>query len=284
MPNHATRHRVPFFLAAAALLVLVAAPGASATASAAAGTAGPPLPDSIASTGDSISRGFDIDALHLLRDSPQFSWATGADPHVDSQYDRLVALHPAISGHTYNDARTGATMSALDGQLAQAARQHADYVTVLMGANDLCTKTAAQMTPTTVFRNQFAEAVERFTRADPHAELFVASIPNLRQLWSVLHTNLAARGTWRLFGICQSMLSEHNTDRDRAAVDEREQADNAALAEVCGRYANCRFDNLATYHLRFTAEDVSSGDFFHPSKRGQATLAATTWKAGFFRF
>lgn len=281
-PHPAGSRRVRLCLAVA-LIVLAGPPGASAAA-AAPSQAAPPLPNSIASTGDSITRGFDIDAFHLLRDSPEFSWTTGADPHVDSQYHRLLALHPAIAGHAHNDARTGATMAALDGQLAQAASQHADYVTVLMGANDLCTHTAAQMTPTDTFRAQFSHAMKRFSQADPHALVFVSSIPNLRQLWTVLHTNTAARATWRLFGICQSMLAEHNTDRDRAAVDAREQADNTVLAEVCASVANCRFDNLATYHLRFAKQDVSSGDFFHPSKRGQRTLAATTWQAGFFRF
>ncbi len=272
--------------AACCALALASLLGVFGAGAAGANASGPTperrLPQSMASAGDSITRAFDIDLAHVLRDSPQFSWSTGTEPKVNSEYDRLRARGADIGDRVYNDAKTGATMSALGGQLASAASQDVDYVTVLMGANDLCTRSAGQMTPTATFRAQFQQALDEFTRTDPHALVFVSSIPNLRQLWSVLHDNPAARAAWSLFGICQSMLGNSNTDDDRAAVDEREQADNAALAEVCAQHERCRFDQLAVYHYRFTAGDVSTGDFFHPSKRGQRALAEVAWRAGFF--
>src|SRR5919206_4232374 len=76
-----------------------------------------PLPNSMASTGDSITRAYDIDWLHLLQDSPQYSWSTGYNTSVNSQYRRILALNSAINGHEYNDAKTGAKMIDLDGQV-----------------------------------------------------------------------------------------------------------------------------------------------------------------------
>ena len=92
-------------------------------------------PRSIASTGDSITRAYNTGWLPYT-DNPAGSWSTGTDSQVQSHYLRLLALAPKIRGNAYNDARSGAKMRDLSGQMATAARQGAEYVTVLMGGND----------------------------------------------------------------------------------------------------------------------------------------------------
>jgi hypothetical protein len=239
----------------------------------------PSLPSSMASTGDSITRGFDATLFGcFLSDCPQDSWSTGSNATVDSQYLRIRAAGTAVTA--YNDAKTGAKMSALDAQLATAAGQKVQYATVLMGANDLCTSTIAGMTPTATLQAQFKTALTDFFAVDPNAHVFVSSIPNLYQLWSLLHTK--ASSTWRTFGICQSMLSSSNTEAQRQQVVAQEQADNNALATVCAEFANCRWDALATYDYTFSSSDVSTVDYFHPSVSGQGHLAGVTWKAGYW--
>jgi lysophospholipase L1-like esterase len=238
------------------------------------------LPTSMASAGDSITRGFDATALGcLLTDCPQYSWSTGSSTAVNSQLRRIRAAggNPAA----YNDARTGAMMVDLDGQMlaAAGATQHADYVTVLMGANDLCTSSIGAMTPTPTFQAQFQKALGDYFAAQPNGRVFVSSIPNLYQLWSLLHTNRSATTTWRTFGICQSMLAAGNTEAQRQAVVAQEQADNAALAAVCAAFANCKWDGYATYNYTFTMSDVSTVDYFHPSVSGQNVLAGITTTA-----
>ncbi len=267
--------RAVLAVAGAALLSLAAAP---APASAATVT----LPNSMASTGDSITRAFDIDYLHVLQDSPQYSWSSGYNSKVNSEYRRILAANPAISGHEYNDAKTGARMSALDGQLKTAASQHVQYVTVLMGANDVCTSSASTMTPTATFQSQFQQALADFAAADPGAHIFVSSIPNIYQLWSVLHTNSSAQSAWTLYGICQSMLSPTNSSTTRQRVAAQEQADNQVLASVCAGYAQCRWDGYATYNFSFPASDVSTVDYFHPNYNGQNDLARITWGASYW--
>ena len=240
------------------------------------------LPASMAAAGDSITQAFDLNADHLLQDSPAESWSTGTDPAVDSQYDRILAAQRAIAGHGYNDARVGAKMAALAGQLQVAATQRVAYVTVLMGANDVCTPSVASMTPTATFESEFNQALSGFWAADPAALVFVASIPDVYQLWQTLQANPRAELTWTLAHICQSMLEIDATAADRQAVAAREQADNAALAAVCRRYAHCRDDGGAVYREQFSPADVSSVDFFHPSLLGQEALAQVTWAAGYW--
>jgi lysophospholipase L1-like esterase len=274
-------------LAAVALSIL-AGPNAFAgkPGSGGGGTgSGVALPNSIASTGDSITRAYDTTSNGcFLSDCTQYSWSTGTagTSSVNSHYLRILAANSAVRGNVFNDAKTGAKMVDLDGQVRTAASQGVQYLTVLMGANDVCTSSASTMTPTATFQSQFQTSLNDFFAADPTAHVFVSSIPNVYQLWSLEHTNSTARTEWSWFGICQSMLADSNTEADRQAVVTQEQSDNSALATVCAQFANCKWDNLATYNYAFKTSDISTIDYFHPSISGQNTLAGITWGASYW--
>ncbi|MGH9291228.1 MAG: GDSL-type esterase/lipase family protein [Acidimicrobiales bacterium] len=241
-----------------------------------------PLPTSIASLGDSITEAFDATPTrHILSDQPQYSWSTGYSPAVDSQYERLVlAGDRAVKGRHFDDASSGAKMFQLRAQAERAVAQRAAYVTILMGANDLCTRTAAAMTPVAAFRRELDQALSVLA-ARPGARVFVSSIPNLYRLWQVLHHNPIAESRWAL-GICPSMLSAHNSQGDRLAVVARERAYNSALASVCESFENCRFDHMAVFDYPFRASQVSTIDDFHPSIAGENELASLTWRASYW--
>jgi hypothetical protein len=87
---------------------------------------------------------------------------------------------------------------------------------------------------------------------------------------------------WANFHICQSMLAATNTDTQRQQVRDREVAFNQILAEVCAQYARCRWDGGAVYNYQFSASQVSTLDYFHPSLSGQASLARVTWAASWW--
>jgi lysophospholipase L1-like esterase len=266
------------------LLACMAAAITTAAGSSSAYAVDPqPLPSSMAAAGDSITRGFDATSSCLLRDCPQLSWSTGTDAAVNSQYTRILALNSAIGGRQYNVAKTGAKMSDLQGQVHAAGYYKIDYVTVLMGANDLCTSSAATMTPTRTFAIQFYNALTDYFNLNPRGHVFVSSIPDIYQLWATLHTNATAAATWTLFRICPSLLAKANTEADRQAVVNQESADNHALGYVCTTYfPSCRWDNLATFSVKFPASEVSTVDYFHPNPTGQAALAATTWTSSYW--
>lgn len=265
-----------FFVALAAVVVL-AVPAASAT---------PTYPGSIAALGDSITRAFDTCSFPFI-DCPANSWSTGTNTAVDSLYERLLALNPQIRGQNYNDAKTGAKMADLPGQAAAAVTQQAAAVTILMGANDVCTSSVATMTDPTVLGNELRTALTTLASNDPNAQIYIASIPNVYRLWQVLHTNLTADLVWTFAGICQSLLanplSTSSADQARRLqVQQRTIADNAQIASVCGEFSGrCHFDNDAVYNIAFSASDVTTRDYFHPNVSGQAKAAATTWAAFF---
>ena len=244
--------------------------------------AAPPLPSSMAAIGDSITRAYDVCCAY--GDHPGQSWSTGYTSYdgIASHYERIRQLNSAVAGHGYNDAVSGAKMSAAPGQATQAVNQSARYVTILLGANDLCTSSVSTMTSTDSFRAQFSQALVTLMAQDRKPYVFVSSIPNIYQLWQALHTNSTARWVWANFHICQSMLAATNTETQRQQVVAREAAFNQILAQECAKYPRCRWDGGAVYNYQFSASQVSTLDFFHPSLSGQAALARITWGASWW--
>src|ERR1044071_6789538 len=73
-----------------------------------AASAATPYPNSIASTGDSITRAYNTGSA--LADNPAALCSAGTNSTVVSHYTRLIGLSPAINGHAFNDAKSGARM------------------------------------------------------------------------------------------------------------------------------------------------------------------------------
>jgi lysophospholipase L1-like esterase len=269
---------------AAAAAGSAATPAIAASASAATPAslvAAPPLPDSIAAIGDSITQAVDVCCLY--GNWPGHSWSTGYVPldGIASHYERIRAENPDIRGRRWNNAVSGARMADAPGQARRTVAQGAEYVTILMGANDLCGWDGT-LTPRATFEAQFRETLQILRTGLPGTRVFVASIPNLYQLWSILRTDPVAQLVWQAAGICPSMLDFRNSPADRQAVIDRERELNAVLESVCASWSNCRFDNHLVYNFAFTRDLVSRLDYFHPSLRGQATLAALTWEASWW--
>lgn len=245
-----------------------------------------PIPGSMASLGDSITRAYNTSWFPFI-DASSNSWSTGTSSSVNSLYRRFLARRPEISGRNSNYARSGARMNEL---AAQAGRVGAsvEYVTVLMGANDVCASSEGAMTPVGTFRAQFQTALNMLTANNTNSRrVYVISIPNVYRLWEVLYANGSARLTWALFGICQSMLANPTSFSSadvgrRTRVLQRNIDFNSQLMQVCALYRNCHFDGNAAFNTDFLPSDVSTRDYFHPSLAGQAKLALTAWNAGGF--
>lgn len=236
-------------------------------------------PDSVAAVGDSITRGFD--ACSVLSDCPEVSWATGDSEKVDSLAVRLLGRTQAAE-RSWNHAVSGSRMVDLPGQMAQAARHSPDLVAVMTGANDACRDTTAAMTPVADFRADFREAMRTLREALPTAQVYVASVPDLKRLWAQGRTSTLGKQVWKL-GICPSMLGDADA-MDAAATQRRETVQNRVedynevLKKVCAEDRRCRFDGGAVYAYRFGTEQLSHWDWFHPSVDGQARLAEIAYR------
>jgi lysophospholipase L1-like esterase len=237
-------------------------------------------PSSVAAVGDSITRGFD--ACAVLSDCPEVSWATGSSAQVDSLAVRLLGRAKAAE-RSWNYAVTGARMADLPEQMEQAVSRGPQLVTVMVGANDACRASASAMTPVADFRADFEQALRTLRTALPKTQVYVASVPNLKRLWSEGRTNPLGKQVWKL-GICPSMLGDADaldaaSTQRRAAVQSRVEAYNQVLKDVCAKDRRCRFDGNAVFDYRFGPAQLSPWDWFHPSRNGQARLAEIAYRA-----
>ncbi|MFJ2403046.1 SGNH/GDSL hydrolase family protein [Streptomyces xanthochromogenes] len=287
------RHRsrrvrtVASVVAAAALALTVgcesgghsaASPAASAKPSPSPSPAWNHSPKSLAAIGDSITRGFD--ACTVLADCPEVSWATGSDPQVDSLAVRLLGTAAPTS--SWNYAKTGARMADLPAQMDLAAAHHPGLVTVMTGANDACRKDAAAMTPVASFRAEFETALRRLRAVSPKSQVYVASVPDLKRLWSTGRGSPLGKQIWKL-GICQSMLADADdlgpaATARRGEVYARVVAYNGVLRDVCAKDRACRYDGGAVFDYDFDGTQLSPWDWFHPSKDGQMHLAEIAYR------
>jgi hypothetical protein len=247
---------------------------ATSSAASATPTTSPP-PTVMAALGDSISQA--AMTCSSLTSCPTNSWTTGTTASVLSHASRF-----AVRPQTYNNAVAGVTSYALNGQAQKAAGQLAQYVTIEIGAMDACTRTVGGMTPTATFKANVQAALATLAASSAKPEIYVASIPNLQRMYDLNKSSSSARLAWTLLQTCQSLLANPTSTKQadvtrRAAVQQRVNEFNQALAEACAATAKCRFDNFTVANYQFTKADISTRDYFHPSLTGQATLAAITW-------
>ncbi|GGX01563.1 SGNH/GDSL hydrolase family protein [Streptomyces chryseus] len=287
------RPRAAVATATASLLVLLgalagcdaendAAPGGSPSARTPAPKPTPVWdrsPQSVAAVGDSITRGFD--ACTVLADCPEVSWATGTDATVRSVAWRLLGGAGA-TGRAWNHARSGARMAELPEQMTRAVADKPELVTVMVGANDACRDEVSHMTSVADFRTYFETSVKKLRTELPTSQLYVSSVPDLKRLWSEGRGNPLGKQIWKL-GICPSMLGFPDA-MDAAAVARRESvrervvAYNEVLRDVCAKDARCRYDGGAVFDFRFTGDQLSEWDWFHPSRNGQQRLAEIAYR------
>lgn len=252
------------------------------------------VPRVMAALGDSITRGFNTSGPGCPTgpslDCPQNSWATGTNPAVDSVRERLDAISPRPLT-AYNDAVSGARAVNLLSQAQTAAGQNPDFVLIEIGANDACATTP---TTTATFREQVRSALQVLVSGNKQVYIQVMSIPDINNLRTIFteppDPNALAR--WSLFNVCQGLLAnplstEQADEERRAAFRAQVIAYNEALAEVCGEFKRCIWDDEAVFSSGFTAADVATvantptADYFHPSVSGQARFAEAAWSTTF---
>lgn len=241
------------------------------------------VPASIAALGDSITAGFG--SCFSLVACSRNSWSTGSGAAVDSHYKRIRESNPKAKGRNF--AQSGAEASALAGQAAEAVDMKAEYVTILIGANDACADRLTGMTPTARFRDQVDAGLRTLKRGLPRARVLVVSIPDLHRLWELGRGDARAVRAWNRRSVCPTMLAAPTStaaadDKRRDQVGDRIDDYNDELRKACRAYGKkCRWDGGSAHRVRFSLDMVNEIDFFHPNAAGQNKLADATYPSRF---
>ena len=212
----------------------------------------------------------------------------------------------------FNQAISGAVMADFVSQaqaVASAASSLPDgaagMVTVLLGNNDVCADTLAEMTDPGVFESQYRAGLD--VLASPAfnelVNVHISSIPDIYWLWEAKRDNFLCRAFIWPFVPCQNLLADSaddcasgasredpdtvyagdgaNCQRRKAFHAEIRDTYNPILQDVLAEYqANNQLLNaefVDVFDVRFNSSHVNSGDCFHPSEAGHEFLAEKAW-------
>jgi lysophospholipase L1-like esterase len=227
--------------------------------------------------GDSMTRGFDTGAL---LDHPEHSWATGTDGIVDSHTARLTQLFGDVV--SYNVAVSGAKSWMLPLQAtALLAQARPDYVTILIGANDLCAWPDDDGAGLAKLENGVHRTISLLLFANPSMKILLVPVPDMLQLREVGVAN-GCQLRWNITHFCPRLLGRGVTAQDLDGFASRLADANAALAAVAAAFPGRVRFAADVARTAFTFDDVSKIDCFHPSMAGQDYLADVTWRAGWY--
>jgi lysophospholipase L1-like esterase len=234
----------------------------------------------VAVMGDSLSRGYN--ACDHFGDCTEVSWAGGTDARVNSIGSRLGAR---FDGRVIvkNVAKSGATVSDLAAQVPGAVAADPDLVTVLIGANDVCKASLDDMTSTEDYAATVGSALQQVSTQAPGATILVASVPDPTAILPVAASDPTARFLWSHGGCATALADPQGRTTEavvrRAAVADRIQEYDAALAGACGALPRCITDGGALHHYTPRFTQLSALDRFHPSVAGLRELADLEWTA-----
>lgn len=291
------------------------------------------LPHSMGSLGDSITAGAVADytlhswkkpteAFSLIKklmnsnggrnldvvERKDLSWSSGLDPksrvmsHASHIKSLLHARGEDWNFETFNAASSGNTSyDVLNNQLPKLLQwsqktlnQGApDYVTLLIGPNDICGKDINEMVETKVFKKQVRTIVDTLIAANPSVKILISEIPDMERVWELAKdyrlSNIrglqSCLDVWKKMKVCDNILTISDPAQRkqmRARVDEY----NVALDELFLKYTKSDPDQVRIARGIFSSKfdlDALSADCFHPNIKGQNMLSDLTWQSSWWK-
>ena len=262
---------------------------------AADGTIGEPHHETVWSTGFSSS-----DPVNSLNE--RFETIGGAS-YTENNTTRDPAINQAISGAVMADFANQA--QAVAEQMGAVSPGAAGMVSILLGNNDVCASSLADMTDPALFEEQYRAGLDVLD-SPPFSEsvnLLISGVPAIYWLWNAKRSDFWCRVFAWPNVPCENLLD--NAADDCASVASREDPDtvhagdgpncqrrkafharirdeyNPILREVLAEYQDLgRLENaeyVDIIDVRFDSQHVNGGDCFHPSTEGHALMAEKQW-------
>jgi cysteine-rich repeat protein len=248
-------------------------------------------------------------------------WSTGYNTSdgVNSLNERFAVSDPSYTPNSsaldpwFNQAVSGDVMAdfVTQAQAVVAAAGNVpsgqvSMVTMLLGNNDVCADSMAQMTPPATFEAQYRAGLNVLA-AGPvpqNVNILISSLPAIYWLWESKRSDFLCRVIIWPFVPCQNLLDNPSDDCESAASRQNPDNNNYAgdganckrrktfhalirdvynpilegvLAEyqAQGKLPNAEFVDI--FDVRFSGTHVNNGDCFHPSTAGHSLLATEQW-------
>lgn len=289
-----------------------------------------PLPHSMAVLGDSISEGMLVEfsteygpslnrLLEMLKITSvdteeerkekfrlhfakiEHTWAGGDNPSdlVYSHYERLKEYVPDLKH--YNFAVSGDSSFELVNQVDRLLEQEEkddlsiDYITILIGANDLHAKKVAELTPPHIYSSNLETQFRRILDKDPNRRLLITGYPQIHEVFESTKDVVALDLILGVSYTCKEIRKSIYGQKILFKPEEKENYDiavsylheyhhllNVLRDRLNEDYPEAFIKTTDTYDSVQDAAKTMSIDCFHPSEWGHAEIAEHTWALGFW--
>ncbi len=233
----------------------------------------------IGSLGDSITTATNARGWGDQKNS---NWSTGTEnlDKVKSHYHKLKNFF-GEDIKAVNVARAGSTSEDLSNQVTKLISFNPDYVTLLIGANDVCSWHDDHHLQLQRFKNRIHNSVNRLIEHNSEVKILLVPVPDMYHLWR-LGSKSSCQFLWDMANVCPRLLHSSTPSHKKIEFKKRLDDLNKSLFQVANDHSDhVRFDfSLAEY--KFKKEDVSRSDCFHPSFKGQNTISELTWQASWY--
>jgi hypothetical protein len=234
-------------------------------------------PDSMAAIGHSGITG-DSSREPGQGGSIEDSWATGANPEVDSVYARLLAENPEIEGNVTNLGEGGSSIRDVDRQVDQLldVDPAPELVLVQVVDNDmLCPATEADYQR---FESGLTALLQKIADGLPEARVFMTSFyadpaSYVEALSPSERPEVGGTGPCAIIDPTGQVVAA-----ELGRLQDIIVGYNNAIESACANADRCTDDGGAFTRVRLQREDIG-GDLQHISTAGNAEAAATAWQA-----
>ena len=233
----------------------------------------------LVSMGDSITSAFNTRWVGGVGNK-RYNWSTGVSQRVASHFNRLDTTKSSLRIKFRNVAVTGAKSAGLQDQLRRAEENRIDYLTILIGANDVCSWSEDHKDAKQSFKKNVSGIIEKVVAKNNKVKILLSSIPDMNHLYEKGKNKCQFK--WDLFKICPRLLHSKRNDEERREFYSRLVDANKVLEELSAEYDSHVKFVADVFAFKFSIDHLSPIDCFHPSIKGQDALADMTWNKGWF--
>jgi hypothetical protein len=249
-------------------------------------------PNAIVVLGDGAAAGHSTNPAHPLFDVPDNSWATGANPAVDSVYSRILALNPAVRGHGVNLATDDLSPAGFAAQMhrAIALSPKPELVIVQLGDRAFASCDGRDDAHYADFGAEWTTILQTLTTGLPHAQIFLVSpwggsygsswgsFDSYAKYLAGLDVGLRLQHAGKHPCQFADSPSGRIVPARVAYMKQTWAGYEAQKTAACARFPQCHYDRGIAGRIAVTAADIAPGGGY-PSVQGEAQLAAAEWAA-----
>ncbi|MBS1986064.1 MAG: hypothetical protein JST16_18025 [Bdellovibrionales bacterium] len=235
---------------------------------------------------------------------PNLSWSTGIDSlkRMESHNFRLRTLRQQVGQKAKFPAGNFAVTGAQTWQVRQEQlpalrawsesklnQPYPDYVTLLIGANDICGATN-DAPSAAAFEDDMDAIVDEILVSSPNTRVLISSFPRLQDVPEVfgdasVTRNKSCQDVWKLTKMCHRVTLKESAGGHEQIAREVEDF-HAAMARVA-KTKSAEFGDRVRYSsavqdMPLDPNDVSM-DCFHPNPEGQGKLSQLSWNDSWWK-